>query len=275
MRVHVLIENTAIAPEYASEHGLSLFIQTGKHQILFDFGQSGLFAGNADTMGLDLSGVDIAVLSHGHYDHGGGIPAFMEHNDHAPIYAQAEAFQPHAALREGEQFDAGLDPALAFHPRIRRVSGTRRLDEEITLFSGVDSRRLWPPGNEKLLKQEGGTFVPDDFAHELHLVVGQAGRDVLFTGCAHSGIADILAHAADLRGKAPEAAIGGFHLMIDGEADGLALSFGRQVAQALSPGRTRYYTGHCTGPGGVRLLEEKLPGRVSRLSGGLVFEPLA
>jgi 7,8-dihydropterin-6-yl-methyl-4-(beta-D-ribofuranosyl)aminobenzene 5'-phosphate synthase len=276
MRVHVLIENTAISPDYASEHGLSLLIETRKHRILFDFGQGEQFAMNAHTMGLDLSEVDIAVLSHGHYDHGGGIAAFLERNHHAPLYVQKEAFVPHAALREnGEQADAGLDAALANHPRIRRVTGCLRLDEEITLFSGVITRRLWPPDNARILKQSVEGFVPDDFAHELHLIISEDKQDVLFTGCAHSGIADILSAAAALRAREPAAAVGGFHLVIGENANTDAMAFGKQVALALTPGNTRYFTGHCTGEGGITLLQEMLPGRVKRIASGLQFDPLA
>lgn len=276
MRVHVLIENTAISPDYAAEHGLSLFIETQKHRLLFDFGQGDQFAGNAQAMGLDLSSVDIAFLSHGHYDHGGGIRAFLALNDHAPIYVQKEAFVPHAVLLEnGELMDVGIEAALADHPRIRPVTGQFSLDEEITLFSGVNTRRLWPPDNARILKQGEKGFLPDDFSHELHLILSQEGQDVLFTGCAHSGIADILAAATALRGKAPVSAIGGFHLAIGEDASSEALAFGEKMAQALAPGNTRYFTGHCTGEGGVRLLQEKLSGRVRRIAGGLVFDPLA
>lgn len=276
MRVHVLMENTALSPGYAAEHGLSLFIETPKHRLLFDFGQGSRFADNAQAMGLDLAGVDAAFLSHGHYDHGGGIRAFLALNDHAPIYVRQEAFAPHAARMKNEELmDVGIEAALADHPRLRPVPGRLCLDDEITLFSGVDARRLWPPDNARILRQGQAGFQPDDFSHELHLIVSQEEQDVLFTGCAHSGIADILAAATALRGKAPAAAIGGFHLAIDEHAGSDALAFGERVAQALAPGETRYFTGHCTGEGGVRLLQNRLPGRVRRIASGLAFDPLA
>ena len=76
MRITTLIENTSCGDGFASEHGISLLIETGKHKILFDAGQSDAFARNAEKLGVDLRDVDLAVLSHGHYDHGGRADTF-------------------------------------------------------------------------------------------------------------------------------------------------------------------------------------------------------
>ena len=89
------MENTAAGENLAAEHGLSLLIETGEHRILFDAGQTGAFADNAARLGLDLSTVDLAVLSHGHYDHGGGLARFLEINCHAPVYVNPHVFEPH------------------------------------------------------------------------------------------------------------------------------------------------------------------------------------
>ncbi|NCA67648.1 MAG: MBL fold metallo-hydrolase, partial [Clostridia bacterium] len=77
MKITTLCENTSISPEFKCEHGLSFYVETKKHKLLFDTGESGIFAENAAKLGIDLSEVDIAVISHGHYDHGGGLPAFL------------------------------------------------------------------------------------------------------------------------------------------------------------------------------------------------------
>ena len=73
IQITALVENTSADPRLGAEHGLSLYIETGAHHILFDMGQTALYAANARALGVDLAGVDLAVLSHGHYDHGGGV----------------------------------------------------------------------------------------------------------------------------------------------------------------------------------------------------------
>ena len=101
MKLKVLSENTTSSEKLGSEHGLSLYIETETHKILFDTGASGLFAENAKKLGVDLTMVDLAVISHGHYDHGGGLKTFLGINNHANIYLHQNAFELHYANRPG------------------------------------------------------------------------------------------------------------------------------------------------------------------------------
>ena len=115
MRITALAENTSVSDNFGAEHGLSLYIETDKHNILFDMGQTALFSENAEKLGIDLSMVDIAVLSHGHYDHGGGLKKFLSINDKAPVYINRYAFEPHY---NGKEKYIGLDISLQDNERI-------------------------------------------------------------------------------------------------------------------------------------------------------------
>ena len=95
MKIISLLENTTRREDMLTEHGLSLYIETDTHKILFDMGQTDAFYENAKTLGVDISAVDFAVVSHGHYDHGGGLAKFLEVNSHAPVYIMRDAFLPH------------------------------------------------------------------------------------------------------------------------------------------------------------------------------------
>ena len=95
MKITTLIENTTRSPDLAAEHGLSLFVEAAGHTFLFDAGQSGAFAENAGKLGIDLRSAQFAVLSHGHYDHGGGMTRFLARNRSAKLYLSENAFGGH------------------------------------------------------------------------------------------------------------------------------------------------------------------------------------
>ena len=94
-RVAALVENSSAAPACESRHGLSLYLETGKHKVLFDVGPNRLFLENAAKLGVDIAAVDTVILSHGHVDHAGGLEAFLSANDRARIYLRPSATEPH------------------------------------------------------------------------------------------------------------------------------------------------------------------------------------
>lgn len=151
MTVKVLSENTTSSNMLESEHGLSLYIETESHKILFDTGASGLFAKNAEKMGVDLRKVNLAVISHGHYDHGGGLKTFLEINNQAKIHLHIKAFKPYFSDRAGDNKEyIGLDESLLPNERFVLCGEHFVIDDKLELFSGVESKRLAPSGNKSL-----------------------------------------------------------------------------------------------------------------------------
>jgi len=202
MKIHVLMENTAAVPSLKAEHGLSLYIETGRHKILFDAGQTDGFADNAAEMGLSLADVDLAILSHGHYDHGGGLLRFLQENDHAPVYLHRDAFAPRYS---GPEKFIGLDPALKTAGRLIFTDDFFEIDDTLTLRTCNGRPAPFPPSAEGLFVECEGVRRPDDFHHEQYLSVRENGRHILISGCSHKGVMDI---AEWFR---PDALIGGFH----------------------------------------------------------------
>lgn len=233
MKITALLENTATRPEMKTEHGLSLFIETEKHRILFDMGQTSLFAENAQALGVDLSSVDIAVLSHGHYDHGGGLSTFLQINDRAPVYMSPYAFLPHY---NGVRKYIGLDTSLQDHSRIVFTKDETRLDEGLTLFSCNQNTKAHNLGSFGLTEKTENGFVPDDFRHEIYLLIEENGKRILISGCSHKGILDIAEWFA------PDVLIGGFHFSKLPLDDTLTA-----YAKHLDRFETDFYTCHCTG----------------------------
>ena len=154
MKFTCLLENTTCDARLTAEHGLSVLAETPHHTLLFDTGATGVFADNAAALGVDLKAVDTAILSHGHYDHGGGLRRFLSENETAPVWLHRQAFVLHRALHGDELADIGLDPALREEPRLRFVDADTELDDELTLLTGVAGDALSPRANETRGKRQ-------------------------------------------------------------------------------------------------------------------------
>ena len=233
IQITALVENTSADPRLGAEHGLSLYIETGAHHILFDMGQTALYAANARALGVDLAGVDLAVLSHGHYDHGGGLAHFLAANPGAPVYLSRYAFEPHY---HGSTKNIGLEPALAQNLRLRFTGETTPLGDGLTLYACNARPRRHDLGSFGLTTVRDGAFVAEDFRHEQYLLIEQAGKRVLISGCFHKGILDLVEWFR------PDVLVGGFHfstLPLDETLAGYARALDRSgTVFYLSPGQS-------------------------------------
>lgn len=269
MRITVLAENTALSPEYSAEHGLSLYVESGEAKILFDMGRTDLFLQNAEKLGVPIDQVDIAVISHGHHDHGGGLSAFLAANKKAKVYINARAFERHLSLKQGGVIgNIGLDTALLTSDRIVVAGEQMEIARGMTLFSGVTARTLFPRCNETLFMEQNGELVADDFAHEQNLILDENGALVLFAGCAHCGIVNILRRAEEISGGRMNAVFGGFHLKSPSLKKSEPPDRIRAVGEALSASGAVFYTGHCTGEEAFNQLKEMLGDRLTAISTG-------
>ena len=162
MKIVTLMENTACREDLTAEHGLSLYIETGAHRILFDAGQTDAFADNAQKLDIDLSSVDLCILSHGHYDHGGGLERFLEVNSTAPVYLRRDAFGEHF---NGTEKYIGLDVSLKESGRLIFTDDILDLGDGITLCSKNSSERSHGFNSFGLNIRQKDRLVPDSFLH--------------------------------------------------------------------------------------------------------------
>ena len=262
MKIVNLIEDTKGVNGCHHEHGLSFYIETGNHKLLLDTGATDAFLDNAIVLGIDLKKVDTVIISHGHYDHTGGLLAFTAINPSAKIYIQKAACGEFYNYRNQEEKYIGMDKRISELPQVVFLEGDLQIDNELSIFTGVTGRKLWPKGNEILKKKCGSEFVQDDFCHEQYLVITEGEERVLLSGCAHNGILNILEKFEEHFGGLPTHVISGFHMM---KKNNYTLEDTRMIeetARILSNMDTKFYSGHCTGeyPLGVLkgILKEKI-----------------
>ncbi len=251
MRIINLIENTEGPSGCAYAHGLSFYVETKKHRMLLDLGPSGETLQNAQIRGIDLKKVDTVILSHGHYDHSGGILPFAGINDQALIYMQETAVGDYFSDRgksAPERYEyIGIDKDIAKLPQVRFLQGDNQLDEELELFTIKNRSHKLPSSNKRILVRKGDLLQCDDFVHEQFLVIRQGKTRILMSGCAHSGILSIMDAFCDKYGKEPDLVISGFHLMKKAEYTGDEIREIEEIAEELKKYSTRFITCHCTG----------------------------
>lgn len=261
--VTVLIEETSLKHNIAHEHGLSLYIKTPCHKLLFDTGASPKFIENAHQLGIDLSQVDTAVISHGHYDHAGGLNSFLNVNSKADIYVNEHFFGDYWA-NDGRY--VGVDPSLKSNNRIKLLSDRYDIDDELSIFSGNRQKRPFKMDSFGLLKRSLQKTLPDDFLHEHYLMIKDDDAPVLVSGCSHKGILNILSWCP----KEPRAVIGGLHLMkLDTTGSGAV--FLNATAQELIKSSAVFYTCHCTGLQQYAFLKEAMGDKINYIHSGETF----
>ena len=282
MKISVLVENT-VSENLAvknlplqAEHGLSLFIQTQNKNILFDMGQTNLFAKNASLLGINLQTVDFAILSHGHYDHGGlssplpatlkneyfGIEAFAHINKKAPIFINSNAFSQN--YNANKKY-IGLNQELLQSKIAERfifVQDEKEITQNIKLFSCNSYKKSVATNAFGLMQLQNGTFVPDNFNHEHYLLIQENNKKILISGCSHKGILNIVEWFK------PDFLIGGFHfksLDVENPCQKLELE---SYAKKLASYNTKYFTCHCTGTQQFEILKSIMKEKVEYISTG-------
>ena len=262
MKWTVLSDNRSSNPMLETEHGLSILLQTERHKILLDTGASDVFIRNAELLGVDLSNVDYVFISHGHSDHAGGLRYFLEHNLQAQVIVSPDAMSGKFFSKRGNLHSITTEWPEIGNDRLILIDQTSEITEGIHVIAHIPQIHPMPKGNQNLYVQNANgettiereqcdacidvaergevrrsQYIHDDFRHELALYID----GLLFTGCAHSGLENILSACL----WPVHTVVGGFHLL-DGQETEKELAALAQRLKANYP-KTLFYTSHCTG----------------------------
>lgn len=272
MRIINLVENELGDSGCEAAHGLSFYVETENHKFLFDSSPSEVVIRNARMLGVDLTAVDTVILSHGHYDHSGGILPFVELNPRAKIYMQQNAGGDYYAF-DGEDKGfryIGIDKKILSLPQVQLLKGDTKIDDELQVFT-VDQRAYpLPSTNKRLRNLFDGQYIQDEFHHEQNLLLTADGKKILFCGCAHNGILNVIETLERKFSNAmlPNLVIGGFHLMKRTEFSEADTAEVTEIANRLKSYKAHFATCHCTGIPVYTLMKEIMGDQLTYVRSG-------
>jgi 7,8-dihydropterin-6-yl-methyl-4-(beta-D-ribofuranosyl)aminobenzene 5'-phosphate synthase len=278
MKIQVLIDNIASccgSRKLFGEWGLSVYVEFEGKRYLLDTGASHLFAKNAGVMGVDLSKIDMGVLSHAHFDHSDGMARFFALNKTAPFYLRKGAgencYHAHKLLGRFTYHEyIGIHKGFLkrFADRIRFAEGDMQIAPNVYLVPHKT------PGLESigerahLSVKENGKYRYDSFDHEQSLVFDTPKGLFVMNSCSHGGADNIVKEIeATFPGKKIYAILGGFHLFR--YKDEVVRAFAERLRELDVQ---KIYTGHCTGNRAFEILREVLGDRAEQMRCGLTIE---
>lgn len=263
LSITVLVENTANRQGLLAEHGLAFWIERDRRRILFDTGQGLALQHNAAALGIDLAGADEIALSHGHYDHTGGLAAALARFGRARVYAHLTAFRARFVKdHDGRVRSVGspIESRDWLSSRVGQAIATR--SGPVSMGDGVWLSGEVPRRND--FEDTGGAFYLDEACTEPDPVIDDqamffetAKGLVVLLGCAHAGVVNTLEHIrAATGGTRVYAVLGGMHLLGAGER-----RMAETVKQLSSMNTEQVGLAHCTGFSAMTRLYHELPDR--------------
>jgi len=210
MRIITLIENLVYTKGLFAEHGLSYYIDTGNKKILFDSGQGGNFMINAKTLGVNIQEIDAVVISHGHYDHTGGLYPFMQANDRAKLFIKKEAFLP--KFHGTDRFIGVTYNPLLLDGRIEYVDRIIEIDKDVFIMPDIPIKNPLDTNFHDFYIRKADVFKPDEFDDELFLAIRRSNGISVISSCSHRGITNIIDAAISFSDLQVDTILGGFHI---------------------------------------------------------------
>lgn len=259
----VLADNRTLDPRLETEHGLAILLQTGAYRILLDTGASNLLLRNAEKLGISLRNLDYVFVSHGHADHAGGLRHVLDINPGTRVIVSPQAFGRRFFSKRNHLHEITPPWPADLSSRLMSADTFDELPDGLHVIRQIPRLNPTPRANRLLFVQnENENLIADDFGHEMAFYA----NGLLFTGCAHNGLENILAACS----WPIHIVVGGFHLP-DGTEEESAITALAQRLQAAYP-TVRFFTSHCTGDHTFSLMKRVMGDQLQAFSCGTHFE---
>lgn len=280
MKTTILIDNIPHPTlDLNHEHGLSIYFEADGYKWLMDVGATELFALNADKMGIDIADIDFLVLSHGHSDHTGGLAKFLRLNQKADIYMSSEIEEKlFFSYRHHPKRDISINHFLVRQHINRFVVADHNtmITENVAFIRHIPHQYATPKANDTLYVSTPQGDVRDTFDHEAALAVMRPDGLVVFSGCSHNGVLNMLEACTQyLNQPNVKACIGGTHLLDSDDKNQYETSAQiTQIAQTIAQQHPnmQLITGHCTGTNAKRIFADTLKGNFETFYTGFEME---
>lgn len=209
-KITTLVENCVYGRQLRGEHGLSLYIETPEHKILFDTGASDLFIHNAHILNIDLKKVDYLILSHGHSDHTGGLRFFMTLNETAKIVCKQEILCP----KFKDDRENGIrEVPVSEHSRFLYINNITELVSGVFIFPQIEISDPEDTHFDRFYTRGNTGKIPDNFEDELAIALTTNNSFSIISACSHRGITNIYRTVRDrFPALSPDLVLGGFHI---------------------------------------------------------------
>lgn len=270
--LRILVDNVVAEARLGFEHGWSVWIDAGQDGcFLWDTGQTGLVLPNAAALGIAPATARAVALSHGHYDHSGGLAALAAAGYAGPVYGHPDVWLRRYSRRDAHTYrSAGMDDGRLPEglPGFVATRDTRRIAPGLTFVTDIPRRPGLFTATANLFRDTAG-HVPDVVADDAFLVIDAPEGPLVLLGCCHAGLANTLLTVRERCGiEQVRTVAGGLHL-----AGAPETALAETVAILVRFGVSRLYPGHCTGQTGIDYLGEHFPGTVTPTGSGLEILP--
>jgi len=243
-------DHTLDSTVFQAEHGVAFAIETPSGGILFDTGQGGdILLHNAARFELDLSQIDALALSHAHYDHTGGLSAFLKYSRPGlPLYAHSDLFRERYSIKDGQTGSIGMrmeKENLAKHVRLTLSTEPCQMLPGVWTSGEITERTEFEGRSPHHYIQTDKGLQPDPYLDDMSLILDTQSGLILLCGCCHAGLLNTLAHVRAVFNKSIVAIIGGAHFI---NVDAETLDYTITILRTNSAGEVPYlYLNHCTG----------------------------